>query len=514
MFTKILIVFLILSSQIAHAKKFTIIHTNDLHSYYDGLSEKLGSYARMKTIIDNLKEEASANDMKSIVLDGGDWGEGTSFFLTNDGVDSIKLLEMIGIDVAVIGNHDHMQGGKKLSDQIKASGVKVKFVSANLLASPQMDLKDIVKSKAVFDIDGIKVHIIGLSTAEPHHQGALIHEKGAIIPPIPVGCAMAKHAKKKEGADVVIALTHIGLLADKGLGRRCRYIDAIVGGHSHTRLEEPLYVKNLKNKVPIVQTGANTQAVGKLVLEFDEEKKKIKVVEYKLFDANEQVSKNQLIQNFVEVSKVSRNHRFNGRWDEFIGVSEIPLIGKEWKKFKGRNCWFEHMAEMVKQATDSDFGTYLGNFGGSHFEPGFITYGMLVDNFPHFRNFSDEGWELGTITAKGDTIKEVLKVLILYGNQLGLYLSGADFNSINIPSQIPWIGGYSIPIKLKQVGNLKIDKQKEYKIGIPHEIFFTAQALLPKFTEKLLPNYKKTGVFYWPMMENYVRENSPIKCLE
>ena len=74
--------------------------------------------------------------------------------------------------------------------------------------------------------------------------------------------------------------------------------------------------------------------------------------------------------------------------------------------------------------------------------------------------------------------------------------------------------GYSIPVKLRQVGDLKIDKKKEYKIAIPHEFFFTASALLPGYVKKLLPHYKKTGVFYWPMMEEYIRRKSPIQCIE
>lgn len=509
----ILLSFLLIS-QAALAKKFMIIHTNDLHSYFDGVTEQIGSYARIKTIIDQLKAEANDKNMKALVMDGGDFGEGNSFFLSNKGVDSFKLLEMIGVEYAVIGNHDHMHGGKMLSTQIENSGVKTKFLSANLVQTDGMDLKDKVKSKAVVTIDGMKIHIIGLSTPEPHHQGAIIHEKGIILPPVPIGCAMAKRAKKKEGADIVIALTHMGTMFDRVLGRRCRYIDAIIGGHSHERLDKVVFVRNIRRKVPIVQTGAYTNAVGKLILDYDKDKKKVSVVEYKLVDANSAVAKNPVIKSFVTESRATRNALFDGKWDEFVGVSEVPISGAKWDKSQGRDCWAEHMAEMLKEATGADFGTYLRAFGGRTFPAGMITYGMLIDNFAHVRNFSDPGWEIGTITAKGDTIKEVLKTLILYGNNLGLFLSGADFSAINIPKKIPWIGGYSLPVKLKQVGNVKIDKLKTYTIALPNELWFTASALLPKFTKKLLPNYKKTGVYYWPMMERYVRENSPIKCIK
>ena len=123
----ILLSFLLIS-QAALAKKFMIIHTNDLHSYFDGLSEQIGSYARVKTIIDQLKAEANDKNLKYLVMDGGDFGEGNSFFLSNDGVDSLKLLEMIGVEYAVIGNHDHMQGGKMLSTQITKANSKIKFL--------------------------------------------------------------------------------------------------------------------------------------------------------------------------------------------------------------------------------------------------------------------------------------------------------------------------------------------------------------------------------------------------
>jgi len=494
-----------------------IIHTNDLHSFFEGVSEKQGSYARLKTIIDDLKQEASDKGMPSIVTDGGDWGEGTSFFYTNDGVDSIKLLEEIGIEIAVVGNHDHMQGGNLLSQQLDRAKVKTKFVSANIVQSREMNLGQHVTSYVDYKFGNIKTRIIGLSTEDKHFKGALLEEGGDIVSPIEIGCAEARKAKA-QGIDVVLALTHIGIKEDKKLARNCKHIDAILGGHSHTRLDDPV----TRRGTPIIQTGEHTKAVGKLVLDFDHKRKKVKVVEYKLVDADESVHKDTNITKHVSDVKASRNNLFDGKWNKVLGVSKIPLFGKNYKKQKKlfkNNCWAEHMSRLTAEAAGADFGAYLTDFGGITIPMGNITYGGLVDNFPHFKKFGDKGWQIGKVTAPGKTIKKMINLLTLMTKHNGLSIYGAKVKSIRIPGT-----PISIPTGIRQwldslgevQGNVKLHKIKNdkiYSFAFPTEIFDSMVMIAPKIAESLAPYYKNTGKYYWDTMAEYVQKTSPIKCL-
>ncbi len=63
------------------AKVIQILHTNDLHSYFQGTRGGMGGYAQLKVVIDRLKQEATEKGIPTLYLDAGDFGEGSSFCL-------------------------------------------------------------------------------------------------------------------------------------------------------------------------------------------------------------------------------------------------------------------------------------------------------------------------------------------------------------------------------------------------------------------------------------------------
>lgn len=152
---------LCLSPLVSEARLLNIIHTNDLHSYFKGYKDGRGGYPRLKSKIEELKASSLAQGIEVLQLDAGDFGEGTSFFISEEGSASVKALELIGTDVSVIGNHDHMLGGKILGDQIRKANVKTKFVSANLVQTPDMNLQGIVTPFVDIKRAGIKIRVIG-----------------------------------------------------------------------------------------------------------------------------------------------------------------------------------------------------------------------------------------------------------------------------------------------------------------------------------------------------------------
>ncbi len=494
----------------AFSAEFMIIHTNDLHSYFDGINEKLGHYGRVKTIIDSLKEEAISKNIPSLVTDGGDWGEGTSFFYTNEGVDSIKLLDAIGVQVAVVGNHDHMFGGAQLSEQLDKAAVSTQFLSANIVQTQEMKLDKKVLPYYDTNFGNLRVRIIGLSTDEIHHQGAIVEEKGKIVDPIEIGCLQAKLAKKA-GIDLVFALTHIGLKADRKLAKKCKNIDAIFGGHSHTRLDKIVFKNKLKDKTPIIQTGAHGHAVAKLVMDYDKDTKKLKVLEYQLIDANETIKKDGEIFNRVEEIKKERNALFKGEWDKIIGESKIPLYGydfyklrkKHMTKVERKNCWGEHMALLTAQTVKADFGVHLAAFAGRTIPKGALTFGDLIENYPHFKNFSSQGWEIGVVTAPGHEIKSMLRLLIVMSDYPGLAISGITYRGFRIP-----FTELTVPTRIK-----KIKKNEIYTVALPAVLYESMKLVVPDMAKKYEPFYKNSGEFYWPKLISYVKENSPLKCL-
>lgn len=452
---------ILMMSSSLYSKTIQIIHINDLHSYFTGHDDGRGGYAKVKTIIDDLKEKASLKGIPSIVMDGGDFGEGTSFFLVDEGVSSFKSLNHLGVDVAVIGNHDHMLGVETLNQQIKKAQIgfanPTKIVSANMVQF--YGNENMVKPQVMIDVDGVKVAVIGLSTSEAHFQYTILP---SFIAPAK-GAAIKEVARAKENnADLIVALTHLGVNADKKLISKVEGIDVVVGGHSHDRLEKIVYQPNPGGKhIPIVQAGAHGLAVGSLIL--DVAKGRVQIVSYKLHDVGAKIEKDHAVAEFVADTVVKRDQHFNGRWDEVVGETKIKLTGYEnGNAVIKSSCWGRHMARISRSATGTQVGIHLAFFQGVVKNPGVVTYGDLVDNYPHFSNFHEPGWKLASFKARGSFLKIFILALVNLKGQVGFDIDGVTWKMYTIPRWIPAIGGKKIPYSFKVNGKKLKKTEKIY----------------------------------------------------
>lgn len=492
----ILLVFFVLFSPLCQARLLQIIHTNDLHSYFTGYWDGRGGYARVMTKIKQLREEAQAKGLETLQLDGGDWGEGTSFFISGRGSTSIKALDMLGAEVAVIGNHDHMMGGNVLGQQIRKANPKTKFLSANIVQTPDMELGDLVKPYIDLERAGIKIRIIGLSTAAPHFQYQVL--PGRILPPQPIGAALGD-AAKKEGKELVIALTHIGLSEDQYLAKYSSGIDVIVGGHSHTRLNEVKRVRNRKGKyVPIVQAWAHGLVVGTLLLDVKDDGSGVEVVEYKLHEVAPPIAADREMARYVAEAADNRNQYFGGRWNEIIGETLTPMSGyQDGHSSNSSSCWGRHLANATKKAGNAHVGIHLAAFEGMYKPPGPISYGDIVDNFPHIRKYGDQGWEIATTKMSG----WVLKPLMWYVSRMGY---GVSFSGLGYGALVP-------SPENTLIDGEPVEDKAIYTIAFPHEVALAIKRSFPRY-RRYLAGLRSTGKFYWPVIEEYVKENTPISC--
>jgi 5'-nucleotidase / UDP-sugar diphosphatase len=472
---------LLFFSLTAQARLLQVIHTNDLHSYFPGHENNTGGYARVLTKIKELREAAQAQGVEVLQLDAGDWGDGTSFYLADNGVDSIRALAILGTDVSTIGNHDHMLGGKVLSQQIKKANVATQFVVANVTTTPEMELDHVVSPYVDLEKGRIKIRVIGLTTDDAFHEYSM--RPGRINSPFAIGEKEAI-AAKSSGRELVIALTHIGHSADQLLARNSTAIDVIVGGHSHSKLSEVDWQTNKNGKkVPIVQAWAHGLGVGSLLLEVSDTGE-IKVVEYQLHEIASPIIPDPGMEAFIEASAEKRNRLFDTPWDEIIGHTETQIRGyTEGMPGWGQSCWGTHMARAIRKATKASVGINIGGFLGVGKAPGPVTFGDIVDNHPHIRNLGDQGWEIATIYLAGWR----LKPLMYWASRRGYSI---DFSGLN---------------------DDVISDKGSYKIAIPAEIAVAIKGSLPGFQHYLV-GLKYTGQYYWPVVTEYVKTNSPIKC--
>ena len=477
--------FFLTISNLCQARLLQIIHTNDLHSYFEGYHNDTGGYARVMTKIKQLRAEAASKGIEVLQVDAGDWGEGTAFFHSNQGADSIRALELLGTEVSTIGNHDHVMGGNVLGKQIRAANVKTKFVLANLEATPDMELGDTISPYVDMERAGIPIRIIGLTTPEQNFQYSI--SPGKIRSPNPIAEEEGKKGKAA-GRELVIALSHLGLYSDESLGRNTTSIDLIIGGHSHAKLKEVDWVTNLnKKKVPIVQAWAHGLAVGSLLIDVKEGGAGMTVVDYKIHEIDTSLPSDPEMAAFVERSAGRRNELFNNQFDEVIGQTETPITGyvkglPVWRS----SCWGRHFATAARKAAGTSVGVHVAAFEGVYKPAGPVTVGDVADSFPHVRKYGDGGWEIATVNMSATKLKAMMYWISRRGY-------GVTFSGL----------GYKDESELSDKGY--------YTVAFPAEVALAIKTSLPGYRQ-YLQGLKYTGKFYWPVMVDYIKENTPLNC--
>jgi 5'-nucleotidase/UDP-sugar diphosphatase len=495
------------------AKVIQIIHTNDLHSFFAGTRGGLGGYARLKSVINDLRSEATSKGIPTLYLDGGDFGEGSSFYFSNQGVDSLRALDMLGVDITVLGNHDFILGGKQLRNQIRDAGLKATILSANTRGKSFMGLSDLMPDFKDIMIDDMKVRVFGLTTSEIHYQYPM-RPLGLISNAHKAGIKMAEKAQR-ENVDFLVALTHIGVDADKALVKKSRTIDLVVGGHSHTKLPRPVFQANLAGRdVPVVQAGAHSMFVGSILMDVQKGGQS-KLIDYRMIDIDKSVPEDQPMKEFVGNAYTNREQYFGRQWDEVIGISKIKLSGIHNGQENGHStCWSKHIARLTRVSAETELGLQFDTFQGEEIPPGPITFGDMVDNFPHFRRWGDMGWNIARARVSGFLLKKILNLLANSDVKLAVTIDGIKTKPdgrVGTTEYDPRVHHVSEAL----INGEPIQSLRYYTIALPSEVPFAMEKMFSVLTDALLHELEYLeDKNYWPLLEDYIRKNSPIRCLE
>ncbi|WP_202707375.1 5'-nucleotidase C-terminal domain-containing protein [Sporosalibacterium faouarense] len=232
-------------------KTLTIAHTNDMHGFFiEGDYDGMGA-SKMTTKIKELRE--SSNNF--LLLDAGDATQGNNLVTLSEGENAIKIMNEIGYDAMVAGNHEFDYGKDRLKELEEMADFPI--LGANVVKE---DGTDFLNNNHIFEMDGIKVGVFGLATPETTYKSHPKNTEGLIFKDI-VETAKENVEELKGKVDVIIALSHLGLegdLTSEKVAQGVDGIDLIIDGHSHTTLEEG----KLVNDALIVQTGEHTMNLG------------------------------------------------------------------------------------------------------------------------------------------------------------------------------------------------------------------------------------------------------------
>ncbi|KGL64045.1 5'-nucleotidase [Polaribacter sp. Hel1_85] len=255
-------------------KNLTIFITNDIHGSID-------NFAKVKYLVDEEKKKTNV-----LLTNAGDIFSGNPIVdnYPEKGFPIIDLMNRVGYDISVIGNHEFDYGETNLKDRMQQANFK--WVCANVETSAS-----VIPQPSAFTnitIDDIKVSFLGLVETDGKENDIIpsTHPwrvKNLTFQNPEDVVNQYKDLKAEENADLYIALTHIGhskqySLGDFQLATQFPYFDLIIGGHSNGKID------TVVNKIPVFQAGNNLDYIGKIELTIED--KKVININYQLINLN------------------------------------------------------------------------------------------------------------------------------------------------------------------------------------------------------------------------------------
>ena len=247
-----------------------ILHTNDVHGQVvprlatwlkdrDPLPTS-GGLARLAAAVERELEAARRAGAQTLVIDAGDWWQGTPEGRIEDGLAFLAALNEIPYDVMVVGNHEFDHGTDVLLEHLAA--VKPPALLANARDSAGEGLPG-TRPLAVVERLGLRIALVGFCST---HTPQMTHPSAGELTwrePAEVLTELM-HGLDAE-VDWVLPITHVGVGGDQDLARAHPALDLIVGGHSHSFLRNGVQVR----ETLIVQAGAKASALGRVDVWFD-----------------------------------------------------------------------------------------------------------------------------------------------------------------------------------------------------------------------------------------------------
>lgn len=255
-------------------KKITILHTNDTHSNIDPFPETHSKYPGMGGVSRRFEliNQIRAEEEHVLLLDAGDIFQGTPYFNMYGGVLEMKLMSALGYDAATMGNHD-FDGG--MEGFVKARQfADFPFLCANYDFS-NTPIDGHVQNSTIITKGGIKIGIFGVGVELKGLVPDRLYGETKWIDPIEIANERAS-ALKQQGCEIVICLSHLGYaydgtkVSDRVLAQKTKNIHLIIGGHTHTFLDEPTQETNINGETVLInQVGWAGINLGRIDIEVE-----------------------------------------------------------------------------------------------------------------------------------------------------------------------------------------------------------------------------------------------------
>lgn len=380
---------------------FTIIHTNDTHSQIDPTEKDEGGILRRKVLIDSIR----AKHENVILVDAGDMVQGTLYFSLFGGEVERKMMNALGYDIQIPGNHEFDNGVDSLAWLYR--GLNATKLSTNYDVSGTA-LDSLLRKSAVITTGGHRVGFIAINV-NPEGIIDTLKSKGIVyLDAITEANREAARLKACDSVEYVVAVTHIGYanmpgIDDKELIEASTDIDLVVGGHSHTLVNPadpaspPCVIRNAAGRpVHVAQLGKSGRYLGELTVNLatGEVSQKAIHVDSRL---------DSLITDCDKALLAPYRHKVDSVMSIVIGHAGAPF---EADKPGIVNLLSDFVLDKGRSMTDRHVDFAVMNIGGIRCDmpQGDITKGLIMNMLP-FDN------KINIISLPGKKVREAFDLM-------------------------------------------------------------------------------------------------------
>ncbi|RKH68291.1 bifunctional metallophosphatase/5'-nucleotidase [Corallococcus llansteffanensis] len=344
----------------------TLLHVNDVYHLAPVDQGRRGGLARVATLCKQVKAESP----HVLILLGGDTLSPSAESVTTQGRHMVDAWNELGLDYAVLGNHEFDFGPEVLRQRMRES--RFTWLGANVVDRKTGKLfDDALRPFAIRDMGGVKVGVLGLVL--PGTAGFPKAGSGLEFQEV---CATAKRLVPKmraEGAQVIVALTHLTMQEDKALAR-CAPIDLILGGHEHSLLMAA------SQGTPILKMTADARELGRITLQVGARSGKLGSIDWAVLPVTDAVKGDEAFTRKLR----ERHGELLTRLDQRVGETKESLqAGTAANRTRETNLG-SFLADAYREVTAADVALVNGGFirADEVFFPGPLTERDLLSIAP------------------------------------------------------------------------------------------------------------------------------------
>ncbi len=510
-FKSLLLLFVALSPFAqAEEVQFTLFHTNDIHSHFRAEKDarRLGGTARLKTLIDRERSQTSA----SLLLDGGDFSEGSIYHLHNFGEDALRMMGHLGYDAVVLGNHDWLNGPEVLWNVLASASRP----SAELAMAPPIISANISRDRIPTAVSGLlppyliktlelpnggtwRIGIVGLSTYQ------FIYDE--YFKPVkiesPIDALQRVLPLLRDQTDWIILLSHNGVQQDRALLQRFPEIAGAISAHDHQRLAQPERVT--RDGAPdafIVEAGCWGRELGKLRLTVERATKALRW-NYELLPVNEEIAENPATAQWIRRIEGQLERRLGQVFSQEVARTSFSIDHADTESLAANV-----VADSIRAGTGADLALEYSAFIYGKLDEGVITSADVLHMMPGiFQTDTGQAWTTHLVPMTGRNLRGIFTALFAHRQLLkSLGILGAS--GIEVEYEPRWSSSAEQDVSVIhqiRVQGLPLENTRVYRLAVSGGMLRTLQWISQLFPG-LVPvqQAQNTGLESWRLVVRYL----------